>query len=98
MENGLNVEGLFDRAAGDPKDPLELVEVQGAAWTLLHEKKAQFLYLRQVQLLGAALVLSHGPPPDGLLSVRSSSPHSPTELCAIVPPRTGAEQQQPQSH
>lgn len=61
MENGLDVEGLFHRGALNTKDPLELVEVQRAAWTLLHEKEAQLLNLRQVQLLGAAFVLSHGP-------------------------------------
>lgn len=75
MENGLDVEGLFHRAALNTKDPLELVEVQRAAWTFLHEKEAQVLNLRQVQLLGAALVLSHVPP-DGLLSVGRSS-HNP---------------------
>lgn len=61
MENGLDVEGLFHRGALNTKDPLELVEVQSATWTLLHEKEAQFLNLRQVQLLGAAFILSHGP-------------------------------------
>lgn len=83
-EDGLHVEGLLHRAAGDAEDPPELVEVQSAARTLLHEEDAQLLDLSRVQLLGAALVLSHSPGgPAG-----RSSPLSPQRS---VPPQPQSE-------
>lgn len=61
-EDGLDVERLLGRAARHAEDPLELVQVQGAAGTLLHEEDAQLLDLGQVHLLAAvALRLAHGP-------------------------------------
>lgn len=60
VEYGLDVEGLLRRAALHAEDPLELVEVQGAAGTLPHEHNAQLLNLGQIHLLGVALLLPHG--------------------------------------
>lgn len=82
-EYGLYVERLLGRAARHAEDPLELVQVQGAAGTLLHEEDAQLLDLGQVHLLAAvALLLAHGPRlwlDVRLLTVRRAtdgSPHS----------------------
>lgn len=81
-EDGLDVDGLLHRAARDAKHPLELVEVQSAARTLLHEEEAQLLNLSRVQLLGAALVLSHGPAVEVLLL---------TTHGALCPPQSEAK-------
>lgn len=60
VEYSLHVEGLLCRAARHPEDPLELVQVEGAARTLLHENDAQLLNLFQIHLLAVALFLPHG--------------------------------------
>lgn len=65
VEDGLDVEGLLRGAARHPEDPLELVQVQSAARTLLHEQDAQLLNPGQVHLLVVALLLSHGPSNGG---------------------------------
>ena len=59
VEDRLDVERLLCWAALHTEDPLELVEVQGAARTLLHEHDAQLLNLSQIHLLTVALFLAH---------------------------------------
>lgn len=52
--------GLLYRAAWNSKDLLELMQVQGTARTLLHEKDTQLMNPCQVHLLIVTFFLSHG--------------------------------------
>lgn len=52
--------GLLYRAAWNSKDLLELMQVQGTAWTLLHENDTQLMNPCQVHLLIVTFFLSHG--------------------------------------
>lgn len=58
-EDSLDIERLLSRGARNAKDPLELVQVQGAAWTFLHKENTELLDLGQVHLLAAAPLLAH---------------------------------------